>query len=218
MKSLLTVYFYEFYHSKIKKMKRLLFTLFSVLTLLFVSCKNENEPTTPAGNTDPKAGSQWVFKYTAYNEAGTVTGTSNVTYNGVEVTIGGSTWLNLVDAGSGSPIIAIQKRAEGWWYISYPTTTPSLWFKYPATLNETYAYVFGTCTVKDINASVIVPAGTYNSCYKVDGNDANSLEDEFWFTSTGAILVKFNTYDQKAAGPASNVYRKESLELVSFTR
>lgn len=199
-------------------MKKHLFYLLTFVAVLFASCEKKNESTTPPNTTDPKAGSVWVFKYTAYNEAGTVTGTSNLTYNGVEVTIGGPTWLNLVDAGTGSPIIAMQKRAEGWWYISYPTTTPSLWFKYPATLNETYAYVFGTCTVKDINASVTVPAGTYNGCYKVDGNDTNSLEDEFWFTSTGAILVKFNTYDQRVAGPASNVYRKESLELISFTR
>lgn len=198
-------------------MKQSFFSLLTMVVLLFVSCENENEPTTPPNTTDPKAGSVWVYKYSSYNESGTVTGTSNVTYTGVEVSISGSTWLNLVD-GTGSPIIAMQKRAEGWWYISYPTTTPSLWFKYPASVNETYAYVFGTCTVKDINASVVVPAGTFNGCYKVDGNDTNSLEDEFWFTSTGAILVKFNTYDQKAAGPASNVYRKESLELVSFTR
>ena len=198
-------------------MKRKLFILVITTLFLFSACNKNNDPATPASTTDPKAGSQWVFKYTTYNEAGTVTGTSNVTYTGVEVSIGGTTWLNLVD-GTGSPIIAMQKRAEGWWYISYPTTTPSLWFKYPATLNETYAYVFGTCTVKDINASVVVPAATFNGCYKVDGNDTNSLEDEFWFTSTGAILVKFNTYDQKVAGPASNVYRKESLELVSFTR
>jgi hypothetical protein len=199
-------------------MKKLLFAFLSATLLFVTSCKNENDPAPPASTTDPKAGSKWVYKYTSYNEAGTVTGTSNLTYNGVEVVVGGTTWLNLVDQGTGNPVIAIQKRTEGWWYISYPTPTPSLWFKYPATLNETYAYVFGTCVVKDINASVVVPAGTFNGCYKVDGNDTNSLEDEFWFTTTGPVMVKFNTYDQKAAGPASNVYRKESLELVSFTR
>lgn len=209
---------HSYYQTKRNTMKKLFFALLSFSTLLFASCENENEPTTNPSTTDPKAGSQWVFKYTTYNEAGTITGTTNLTYTGVEVTIAGTTWLNLVEQGSGQPIIAMQKRTEGWWYISYPTTTPSLWFKYPATVNETYPYVFGTCTVKDINASVIVPAGTYTGCYKVDGNDLNSLEDEFWFTSTGPIMVKFNTYDEKIAGPASNVYRKESLELVSFTR
>ena len=199
-------------------MKKILLPLFAIITLLFSSCKKDNEQATLGNTTDPKAGSKWVFRYTTYNEAGAATGISDLTYLGVEVNVGGSTWLNLVEQGSGQPIIAIQKRTEGWWYIAYPNTTPSLWFKNPATVNETYAYVYGTCTVKDINASIVVPAGNYTGCYKVDGNDTNSLEDEFWFTSTGPILVKYNTYDEKVAAPASNVYRNESLELVSFTR
>jgi hypothetical protein len=198
-------------------MKKIVLYSIITLSLLVTACDKNDDTPAPAGN-EPKANSQWVFKFTSYNEAGAETGTSNLTVKAVEVTVAGSTWLNLVNQANSQPVIAIQKRTEGWWYISYPTTTPSLWFKHPATVNETYAYVFGTCTVKDVNASVTVPAGTFNGCYKVDGNDANSLEDEFWFSNTGAILIKFNTYDQKAAGPASNVYKKESLELVSFTR
>ena len=40
----------------------------------------------------------------------------------------------------------------------------------------------------------------------------------FWFSKDGAILIKFNTYDEKAAGPATNLFLDQSLELVSFTR
>jgi len=167
--------------------------LLLLTTSVLISC-DPNDNVEPPTGTDPRDGSTWVFKYSTYDEAGNVTATSNQTFKGVEVTIGGST------------------------YVSYPGTTSSLWFKYPATLNETYPYIFGTCTVKDINASVTVPAGTYTGCYKVEGNDTNSLEDEFWFSNVGAILIKFNTYDERAAGPASNVYKNESLELVSFTR
>jgi hypothetical protein len=198
-------------------MKKIFLSIVSGL-LFFSSCKKDEAATPPASTTDPKAGSIWVFKYTSYNEAGTVTGTSNVSYLGVEVSIGGSTWISLVNQSNSTAIIAIQKRAEGWWYNPLPGTTSSLWCKYPAAVNDSYPYVYGNCTVKDINASFTVPAGVYTGTYFVEGHDTNSLEDEFWFTNTGAVLVKFNTYDQKAAGPASNVYRKESMELISFTR
>lgn len=189
-------------------------------SFLLFSCKKSDNNSAPAPSTgnEPTANSQWVYKYTTFNEAGTVTGTSDLILKGVEVTINGSTWLNLVNQANSQPIVALQKRTEGWWYISYPNGTPSLWFKYPAMVNETYAYAFGTCTVKDINTSITVPAGVFNGCYKVDGNDTNSLEDEFWFSNGGAILIKFNTYDAKTGGPESNVYKKESLELKSFTR
>jgi hypothetical protein len=196
-------------------MKKLL-SIILLLSLLVTSCKKDENTNTNTVN-EPRANSVWVYKHTTYNEAGTATSTTNLTFKGVEVTVAGSTWLNLVNQANSQPIIALQKRTEGWWYISYPSTTPSLWFKYPATVNETYAYAFGTCTVKDINATVSVPGGSFTGCYMVEGHDSNSLEDEFWFAKEGAILIKFNTYDQRAAGPASNVYKKESLELISFT-
>jgi len=193
---------------------------FASLSILFASCSPNDDDTDvpPASGTDPKANSTWVYKVTQYNEAGTATGSSNVTLKGVEVTVGGSTWLNLVEQTSMQPLIALQKRNDGWWYLPYPGSATSLWFKYPAAANDTYPYVYGTATVKNTNASVTVPAGTFNGTYMVEGRDANSLEDEFWFATSGAVLVKFNTYDERAAGPASNVYRKQSMELVSFTR
>ena len=61
-------------------------------------------------------------------------------------------------------------------------------------------------------------AGSFSNCYMVEGDDSNSKEDEFWFSKDGAILIKFNTYDEKAAGPATNLFLDQSLELVSFTR
>jgi hypothetical protein len=192
----------------------------AALSFIFSSCNpnSDDVDNPPASGTDPKANSIWVYKVTQYNEAGTATGSSNMTLKGVEVTVNGSTWLNLVEQTSMQPVIALQKKSDGWWYLPYPGTATSLWFKYPSAINDTYPYVYGTCTVKNTNESVTVPAGTYNGTYMVEGRDANSLEDEFWFTTSGAVMVKFNTYDERAAGPASNVYKKQSMELVSFTR
>lgn len=197
-------------------MKNLLLSGLLALSLL-PGCDPDDDPPPPPAANEPRDGSQWVYKNTTYNEAGAVLTTANITLKATAVTIGGTTWLNMVDQATLQPVIAIQKRAEGWWYISYPTPTPSLWFKYPATVNETYAYVFGTCKVLSITESVTVPAGNYTNCYLVQGDDSNSKEDEFWFSPTGPIMVKFQTYDERTGGPASNVYLKQALELVSFT-
>ncbi|MCW3075191.1 MAG: hypothetical protein JWP69_2260 [Flaviaesturariibacter sp.] len=193
----------------------------TVLCLFFSACDRNDDDDSNGGTTngtDPRANSTWVYKVTQYNEAGATIGSVNMTLKGVEVTLGGATWLNMVDQSTMQPVIALRKNTDGWWYLPYPGTATSLWFKYPATVNETYPYVYGTCTVKNINESVTVPAGAFTGTYMVEGHDTNSLEDEFWFTTSGAVLVKFNTYDQKAAGPASNVFKKQSLELVSYTR
>ena len=183
---------------------------------MITSCTKSDE-VAPTTNTDPKAGSKWVYVTKTYNEAGAITSTTTQTYIGVEVTVAGSKWISTVDQATSIASSALQKRTDGWWYIPGGSNTSSLWFKYPALVNESYTYVFGTCMVKDINASVVVPAGTFNGCYYVQGHDTNSLEDEFWFTNSGAVLVYFNTYDQRVVGPASNVYKKRSTELVSYT-
>lgn len=201
-------------HNIMKKIINLFLLLFSIT--FFACTKDSGQPTTPSNN-DPKDGTIWVYKQTYFNEAGSVTGTSNVTFKGVSVTISGSTWINLVNQANSQPQIAIQKRTDGWWYITYPSSTPSLWFKNPAAVNDVYSYPYGTCKVLSITESVTVPAGTYTNCTLVQGDDTNSKEDEFWFTTAGPVLVKFNTYDERTGGPASNVYKKESVELVSYT-
>ena len=194
-------------------------SVITVMILAFTACSKNNTEPKPLAN-EPKAGSTWIFKRNTYNEAGAVLTTSNITIVAVSATISFMTWLNLVDQSTMQPVFAVQKRPDGWWYIPNAggNTFASLWFKNPATVNETYPNVYGMSTVKEINASVTVPAGTFNGCYMVEGRDNNGLKDEFWFSNEAALLIKFNTYAPKAAGPASNVYKKESLELVSFTR
>ncbi len=68
-----------------------------------------------------------------------------------------------------------------------------------------------------LNVSLTVPANTYTNCTKVESHDTNSLENEYWFVPSGPIVIRINEYDEKAAGPPSNVYMSQSWELVSFT-
>lgn len=198
-------------------------TVWALASLVFTACNKSSDNSAPAAAGDPKAGSKWVFKISSFNEAGTVTGTSNITLVATDQTYSGTAWILLSDQASGSPVIAIQKRSDGWWQMPLPKTTPSLWYKNPAAVNDTYPLSINDGTtdnakVTSISASLTVPAGTYTNCTKVEGSDTNSLEEEFWFTSSGPIVLKITEWDQKAAGPASNVYLSEAWELVSFTQ
>ncbi len=197
-------------------MKKILIIAF--IAAIFGSCNKDNDPDPPPSSNDPKTGSKWSYKLTIFNEAGTATGTTNLNLTGTEITVNGSKWIALTDQTTGQAILALQKRSDGWWYLPSPGSNliSSLWFKHPANVNDTYPYVYGTCKVLNVNTSVTVPAGIYNGCYFVQGDDTNSKEDEFWFTTTGPVLVRFDTYDQKVAGPANNVYRNQSLELISY--
>lgn len=190
--------------------------------LLFVSCdKNTEDPDTtdPVTGTDPINNSTWIYKVSELNEAGDTTSSSTTTLTATETSIEGSTWLKLSDP-SGAGVIAMQKRSDGWWYMNLQggSTESSLWYKTPASTGDTYPYIYGICTVDEVNASLTVSAGNFTDITHVEGHDDNSLEDEFWFTNTGAVLVKFDTYDAKSGQPESDVYKKGSWELVSFNR
>jgi len=190
--------------------------------LLFTSCEKDTEDSDnpdPISSTDPTNSSTWVYKVSALNEAGDTTSSSTVTLTAAETSIDGSTWLKLSDP-SGAAVIAMQKRSDGWWYMNLQSgsTASSLWYKTPASEGDTYPYIYGTCTVDEVNGSLSTSAGNFTDITHVEGHDDNSIEDEFWFTGTGAVLVKFDTYDAKSGQPESNVYKKGSWELVSFNR
>jgi hypothetical protein len=194
--------------------------LFSFLLLIFSSCKKSDSGSTPTTTDEIRVGSRWVFKYTQYNENGSVVGTTNLTFVATTQTIAGSSWLLLTEQSSSLPYIALQKRTDGWWQVPLPNTTPSLWFKYPCAVNDSYNITVSDGTtdtgkVTSTNASVTVPAGTYNNCIKVEQHDTNSLEDEYWFTTAGPIVLKVTEYDEKSTG---GMFMSQLLELVSFTK
>ena len=184
-----------------------------VCAVLFTACKKE--ATTKGDTTAPTNGSTWVFKIAQFNEMGDTTTSQNTTLRAEEATVGGSTWLKLNDL-SGQTKLLIQKRSDGWWYSN--GSASSLWYKTSASVGDTYAYIYGTCTVKAVSSSLTVPAGTFTDVTHVEGHDTNSLEDEFWFTNSGSVLLRFDTYDAKSGQPEANVYRKESWTLVNYTR
>ncbi|RTL58262.1 MAG: hypothetical protein EKK37_07950 [Sphingobacteriales bacterium] len=191
-------------------------------TAVIFSCK-KSKSDNPNTTEEIKAGTKWVFKVSELNEAGTVISSNNYTLVASAQTFAGSSWFVLTEQTTSTPVIAIQKRSDGWWQLPLPYTTASLWYKTNAAVNDTYNITISDGTtdvakVTSITASVTVPAGTYNNCTKVESHDTNSLENEYWFTGSGPIVVKITEYDEKAAGPASNIYMAQLWELVSFTK
>jgi|SRR5690606_4407257 len=189
-------------------------------SMVLISCSSDegNENPQPQGN-NPVNGSEWIFKISKFNESGSVIDSFNVTLVASETTIGGSTWLNLVEQSGNTTAISIQKRTDGWWFIPSSETQASLWYKTPATEGETYQNFYGTCVVVETDTSIVLPAGVFENVSFIEGYDTNSLENEYWFTDEGPVLIKQNTYDQVSGQPdQSVVYKKESWELISFTQ
>ena len=203
-------------------MKTRIFLFSIALVLFFAACTKSTDPApvTPSAG-DPKKGSKWTFKDTYFNQAGTVTSTDTYSLIADTLTIGGSKWLILKESVTGQVAIGIQKRTDGWWWVPFPNPNASLWFKNPAVVGDKYNYNISDFTVDtskviNINASVTVPAGTY-TCTYIQSFDTNSMEDEWYFSSTGPILVRTGTFDDKVPA-GTGVYEKQRVELVSYTQ
>lgn len=191
------------------------FVMLALSSVIILSACSKSD--SPSGSTtEPKTGSKWVFKHTEYNESGGVISTANITLVGSAYTYAGTNWILLTEQSSGTPMVAIQKRADGWWQIPLPNTTPSLWYKTPAASNDQYLINISdgttdTAKVNGTGVAVTVPAGTY-SCTYVKSYDTNSLENEWWF-SDGPLLVQNTEYDEKTTG---GYYIAQRMELISY--
>jgi len=203
-------------------MKKVNLLLTLCVAILFTACTKSSDPFPVTPSTgDPKKGSKWTFKDTYFNQAGTITGTDTYSLVADTLTVGGSLWLILKESVTGQVAIGIQKRVNGWWWVPFPNPNASLWFKDPAAVGDKYNYnisdnTVDTSKVMNIAASVTVPAGTFTTTY-VQSFDTNSMEDEWYFSSTGPILVRTGTFDDKTPA-GTGVYEKQRVELVSYTQ
>lgn len=187
-----------------------------LIAIAFIGCKKDNA-TSPDAASNLKVGSQWVYKYTQFNQSGAVVNTVNLTMSiTAEQTIAGEKWWVLNITGSTSPSF-LRKATNG--YVTFKNGLAQLQFKIPAALNDTWRVTFSNSagdysdyTVKGVNQPVTVPAGTF-STYFIEGYDSNSLEDKVWYNEA-QIMVKQQEYDQATNG---SMYMDNQLELVSYS-
>ena len=203
-------------------MKKVNLLLAISAAIFFTACTKSTDPSPVVPSAgDPKKGSTWTFKDTYFNQAGTITGTSTYSLVADTLTIGGSLWLILKESSTGTVAIGLQKRTDGWWWVPFPNPNASLWFKTPAVVGDKYNYnisdfTVDTSKVMNIAASVTVPAGTFTTTY-IQSFDTNSMEDEWYFSSTGAILIRQGTFDDRTPA-GTGVYEKQRVELVAYTQ
>ncbi|MCB0696889.1 MAG: hypothetical protein KDC07_05970 [Chitinophagaceae bacterium] len=181
-------------------------------------------PTTTTTSNDPKDGSQWVYKFTYYNQDGSVKGSGDVTYTAKEISYQNSTWLLVTTNQTaitklGDTAIVAQKRDDGIYWIDKTNGQVSMWIKHPASKGDNYLSGVGdgttdTVKVQETNATVTVPAGDISGCYVCKQYDTNSLEGDEWYHPE-KWLIKHIEYDQDAN---NNLYKDYMMELVSFTR
>lgn len=179
----------------------------------FISCKKDNDPE-PASN-DFKIGTEWVYKYTDYDQSGSVVSTTNVSLKitGQQTLLGKDWW---VASGPNGPVY-MRKETDG--YYTIRNNVSQLDFKVPAAINDTWRKTYssdpgdyGDLKVLALNQDVTVPMGTI-SCYYAEETDSNSLEDKVWYNDAN-MVVKQIEYDQDGTGA---LYVDFTLELVSFT-
>jgi hypothetical protein len=193
-------------------MKKNLLLLAIIVSL--ISCKKSDDPVSPVTG-DLKVGTAWVYKYTDYDQSGSVVSTNNITLTITsQQTLLGETWW--VATGAGSPSY-IRKAADG--YYTIRNAVSQLDFKVPAAINDTWRKTYSNTAgdysdfkVIATGQNVTVPMGTI-ACYYAEGTDSNSLEDKAWYNDAN-MLVKQEEFDQTGTGA---LFVDFSLELVSFT-
>ena len=184
------------------------------ICLFFFGCKKDDNPTASTAAATQilplKAGNQWTFKVTNYNQAGVVTSTGTMTITVLrDSIIAGETWSVLSNS-IATNLAVYTNRTDGLYAMS--SGTPYLLAKYPGSVNDTYSGIQSSKKIMSTNISITVPKGTY-SCYQYQTTSSvisTLVTNEYY--SPGVGYVQFEGAD---IGTDGKVYRSTLYELVS---
>ena len=109
-----------------------------------------------------KAGNEWTYRRTVYNNDLPVSVDTSVLLIYRDTTIQNETWYILYASGDRQMLC---NRDYGLWYWDIDSSAPCLLAKYPATVGDQWILYGDTVTVVSTNAKVSVPGGVY-SCYQ----------------------------------------------------
>jgi hypothetical protein len=198
-------------------MKTILFSLLvGILICTLPSCKESN-PAGPEGGQliiPLRIGNTWSMRYTVYDSTGSTRGTIDDTFKVVtDTVVAGDTWYTISSTIFSTLYFA--NRSDGIWTLG-TSTEPSLIFKYPANVGETWNAQVDPSTTFQISlqsdtVSVTVPKGTY-TCYEYRLLE-NSRPYLDLYASPGVGFVAMDIYANTDSGRS---YKQARGELISF--
>jgi len=195
-------------------MKSLVITVILALLLITLSSCKKSNPVGSSSGEQPwplHVGNTWVYRWTEFdtNEVALRTGydTTIVTRDTI---IAGNTWYQGVPASTS----LLRNASDGVWMMS--AGHPILVWKYPATVGESYTFVWaGTtyqCWVQATDTSLTVPEGTH-TCHEYRSYSYSQVQEvDYLSPGTGPVVEEF--YDQSNSG---RPFCSERLELVSVS-
>jgi hypothetical protein len=190
--------------------------LLSFVVFTLSSCSKSN-PTGASGSQQIlplKLGNTWLMQYTVYDTTGAVEGMIYDTATVVtDTVISGVTWYHISSKVFGGGLTA--DKSDGLW--EYTSSTPSLFFKYPANVGDTWNAPMNASstyqiTLESDSASVTVPKGTYTCCdYQLLLNSQPAVEA---YLCPGVGFVAIDVYSITKSGRS---YKQAYGELTSIT-
>lgn len=187
-------------------MKKQHFFILIALMAVFYACSKEN--VTP----DPKVGDTWDYRYVDYNEDGSIASEDTITLTTTEIIIEDVSWVKIM---KGNDIFGIYRMASNGLHRFNNNNLDELFLVYPGAVGDSAIYYYNVdvawSVIKDINASVTVPAGMFD-CYYYEEFDDNSIEGKFWFNEQHWLLRQ-QEFDQNMSGD----YMDYMMEMISHT-
>ena len=183
--------------------------------LLVASCGDKSTNPKPTSVLMPLAiGNQWEYAITDYDTNSVVISVDTVLMEIVKDTvIQNMTFYILTADGVRNPeLFWPSNQSEGIWLFIPFDSTLSLGFKYPASVGDRAIFGQDSMVVASANASVTVPAGTFQ-CYQYNTYSSGTGLEQIWYFSPNRGLVKTEDY---AKTPGGTLYVDEQLELISF--
>jgi hypothetical protein len=193
------------------------------LTLILTSCQKTTR------SPEPKADDQWTYRFTTYDESGTVTGTAERNFTAHGFTEESSKyieqWVSITDdnfpSDAGFPCGHYRLQEDGLWVLSALPTggLPSQYLPYPGTVGQAFTSyhssgLVSSMTIISINDSITVPYGHFSNVYQLQYLDNASTENTVWFNDS-VWFVKFEDIDTLSSG--FGYYVSQSVELVNYT-
>jgi hypothetical protein len=182
---------------------------------LIVSCSKEGNNTPNPNNQKPRVGSKWVYRFTTYHAGGGVNTQVNVTYRATSMeTLGGESWLKIVDSASGNLLFYLKEKSDGLYH--YINNNAYLLCKNPAAVNDTYNGYSGTVTtdytVTSINQMLAFGVLGNLSVNHYTGMSGGETVDQVWYNSRVWVAQRF----MYTKPPLGSYYRNASLIIQDF--